>query len=318
MASDASLEAKTARETAEHLAAHGIESLQLERAKLLRRIYHGGEPPLFMPEDGQPWLTMVRAADASRPVPAAPERTFPRVTLSAVAPGSLVEIASGDIGIALAAPGLCGQRPMVWIVTGNVGSMPEGATVSLRATPAELDAMTSADTGQLASGETIRERDVAQAELSRVLAHVATLPARCAPVPPPGTRPAVRGGECARCLAPAGYHEDTCSRRATPGLTEDFIRGATAAADVASSYNADSAHPYRLDDCILAKLNIRKEPPRPNDRRCFTLTEGQAREMAREAILGANGGRTIVDRVAAALLRAARGETGPTCEQPKE
>ncbi|OPZ03595.1 MAG: hypothetical protein BWZ09_02355 [Alphaproteobacteria bacterium ADurb.BinA305] len=45
------------------------------------------------------------------------------------------------------------------------------------------------------------------------------------------------------------------------------------------------------------------------------LTEEQAREMAREAILGANGGCAIVDRVAAGYLRASRGETGPAADQ---
>lgn len=47
-------------------------------------------------------------------------------------------------------------------------------------------------------------------------------------------------------------------------MSPDWIRGARAAADVAASYNRDSTHPYRLDDCILAKLNI-GGPPRPNE-----------------------------------------------------
>jgi len=55
-----------------------------------------------------------------------------------------------------------------------------------------------------------RERDEAQTELARVLAHIATLPAWCAPIPPPGLRPAALGGECARCLARPGYHEGSC------------------------------------------------------------------------------------------------------------
>jgi ABC-type antimicrobial peptide transport system ATPase subunit len=44
-----------------------------------------------------------------------------------------------------------------------------------------------------------------------------------------------------------------------------FISGAKAAADVARSYNSVTAHPYRLDDCILWKLNIGRKKPRKND-----------------------------------------------------
>lgn len=44
----------------------------------------------------------------------------------------------------------------------------------------------------------------------------------------------------------------------------EFQQGAVAAADLACGYNASSTHPYRLDDCILAKLNIRKQKPRRN------------------------------------------------------
>lgn len=47
----------------------------------------------------------------------------------------------------------------------------------------------------------------------------------------------------------------------------DFKRGAIAAASVADSYDSTSTHPYRLGDCILAKLNIRRGKPRIN-RRC--------------------------------------------------
>lgn len=47
----------------------------------------------------------------------------------------------------------------------------------------------------------------------------------------------------------------------------DFHRGALAAASVADTYDSTSTHPYRLGDCILAKLNIRKQKPRIN-RRC--------------------------------------------------
>lgn len=44
----------------------------------------------------------------------------------------------------------------------------------------------------------------------------------------------------------------------------EFERGARAAADVAAQYNATSSHPYRLDDCILGKLNLRQRVPRRN------------------------------------------------------
>jgi len=47
----------------------------------------------------------------------------------------------------------------------------------------------------------------------------------------------------------------------------DFNRGAIAAASVAEAYDSTSTHPYRLGDCILAKLNIRSGKPRIN-RRC--------------------------------------------------
>ncbi len=44
--------------------------------------------------------------------------------------------------------------------------------------------------------------------------------------------------------------------------SKGFITGAQAAASVANSYT--TTHPYRLDDCILSKLNIRKTKPRKN------------------------------------------------------
>ena len=47
----------------------------------------------------------------------------------------------------------------------------------------------------------------------------------------------------------------------------EFQRGAIAAASVADAYDSTSTHPYRLGDCILGKLNIRKQKPRIN-RRC--------------------------------------------------
>lgn len=49
-------------------------------------------------------------------------------------------------------------------------------------------------------------------------------------------------------------------------MTPEFRRGVVTAADVANAYNADSAHPYRLGDCILAKLNVGCRKPRRNRR----------------------------------------------------
>jgi hypothetical protein len=37
-----------------------------------------------------------------------------------------------------------------------------------------------------------------------------------------------------------------------------------AAADVAATYDSTSTHPYRLGDCILAKLNVGRQKPRRN------------------------------------------------------
>lgn len=47
-------------------------------------------------------------------------------------------------------------------------------------------------------------------------------------------------------------------------LKPDFQCGVIAAASVAESFDSTSTHPYRIGDCILAKLNMRKQPPRRN------------------------------------------------------
>lgn len=121
---------------------HAFRALSEIEAFLRRE--DAGETRAPAPDGGMPaWLAVVRAVDASRP--AAPERTFPRVALSTVAPGNLIEIASGDFGLVLDGTPGHAQRSIAWIATGHVGTMPAGATVSLRATPAELDALTSAD-----------------------------------------------------------------------------------------------------------------------------------------------------------------------------
>ena len=132
-------------------------------------------------------------------------RVFPRVALSNVTPGSLIEVESGEIGLVLRRGfTVDGLRSIAWAGrwAGLVSELSADATVSLRATPAELDTLTSADAGQSAT---------------------------------------------------------------TGTMSPDWIRGARAAADVAASYNGDTTHPYRIDDCILAKLSI-GGPPRQNER----------------------------------------------------
>lgn len=44
----------------------------------------------------------------------------------------------------------------------------------------------------------------------------------------------------------------------------EYERGVRAAADVAAQYNGSTTHDYRLDDCILAKLNLATRAPRKN------------------------------------------------------
>ena len=44
----------------------------------------------------------------------------------------------------------------------------------------------------------------------------------------------------------------------------EFQRGIVVAADVAAAYDSTSTHPYRLGDCILAKLNVGKRKLRRN------------------------------------------------------
>jgi hypothetical protein len=46
-----------------------------------------------------------------------------------------------------------------------------------------------------------------------------------------------------------------------------WVKGVLAAADVAAYYNSSSTLPYRLEDCIAGKLNIRRMKPRKNTRR---------------------------------------------------
>ena len=44
----------------------------------------------------------------------------------------------------------------------------------------------------------------------------------------------------------------------------EFQRGIIVAADVAAAYDSTSTHPYRLGDCIMAKLNVGSRKPRRN------------------------------------------------------
>lgn len=110
-----------------------------------------------------------------------------------------------------------------------------------------------------------RERDEAKTELARVLAHIATLPAWCAPIPPPGLRPAALGGECARCLARPGYHEGSSAQ-----VTEDVVghaltvaSGAQAVTSVAVASRESRLHalfekfmPMLLEEQTRGELGI--------------------------------------------------------------
>ncbi len=44
-----------------------------------------------------------------------------------------------------------------------------------------------------------------------------------------------------------------------------FRRGVKAAADIANQYDGSSLHPFRLGDCIEAKLNMTRRAPRRNN-----------------------------------------------------
>lgn len=101
-------------------------------------------------------------------------------------------------------------------------------------------------------------------------------------------------------------------------MTDDFKRGAKAAADMASSYDASSTHAYRLGDCILSKLNLRAGKPRRNKARVETPDAANLRgfalalaEVSRLLIcaghdaglchVAANGGLTIATAKAAGV-----------------
>lgn len=58
----------------------------------------------------------------------------------------------------------------------------------------------------------------------------------------------------------------------------EYVAGIKAAAGIAADYNSSSDHPYRLDDCILAKLNVSRRRPRLNPKSPFL--QGYATALA--------------------------------------
>lgn len=64
--------------------------------------------------------------------------------------------------------------------------------------------------------------------------------------------------------------EDTKEGRA---LRRAYEAGAAAAADHADQYNGSTTHEYRLGDCVLGKMNIRKGKPRKNEQRILSHKE---------------------------------------------
>jgi len=75
----------------------------------------------------------------------------------------------------------------------------------------------------------------------------------------------IKGGKITGGLHPAYRGPDA----ATSGERDaNFKRGVEAAADVAAGYNSSTTHDYRLDDCILCKLNqTNRQKPRKNKHR---------------------------------------------------
>ncbi len=62
-------------------------------------------------------------------------------------------------------------------------------------------------------------------------------------------------------------HKPKQTRNLNAAIRKTFELGARAAADVAATYNGSTTHPLRLDDCILAKLNLATRNPRKNRER---------------------------------------------------
>lgn len=94
----------------------------------------------------------------------------------------------------------------------------------------------------------------------------------------------------------------------------EFRRGVLAAADVAQSYDSSSTHPYRLGDCILAKLNVSARKPRrnrqvrKNGRDAWLIGFSTALAEMHRQLLGGNDGASVcrVARGAGLTLTSAR------------
>ena len=83
-------------------------------------------------------------------------------------------------------------------------------------------------------------------------------------------------------------------------MTDNFKKGVMAAAHVAADYNGSTTHPYRLEDCIASKLNVRRLKPRrnkkhlkdPKDAWFCGLTTGLA-EMHRKLLGGSDSAGVV-------------------------
>jgi len=80
----------------------------------------------------------------------------------------------------------------------------------------------------------------------------------------------------------------------------EFQRGVIAAADIASMYNSTSTHRYRLDDCIVLKLNVskRKRPrlnrqARPVDRDAWLVGAATALSEIHRRLLQGNDSTSV-------------------------
>lgn len=66
------------------------------------------------------------------------------------------------------------------------------------------------------------------------------------------------------------------TRAAAKSRTDEkaaFLRGAEMAAMIASEmYDGCSTHKYRIDDCVLSKMNLRSGVPRKNHKRVKAAT----------------------------------------------
>lgn len=95
----------------------------------------------------------------------------------------------------------------------------------------------------------------------------------------------------------------------------EFQRGAIHAADLADQYNSSSSHPYRLGDCILAKMNIigRVKPrinrkARPSERDAWQVGFAVALSEVHRRLLNGNDSTSTreVARVAGVTIKSAR------------